>query len=129
MIRQAFRSRRLLILAGLLTIPVAAAWCLSRVTAPSPGSPELQFLSIRPGMSYREALDLLETAGVIRTYSKGTTKDGRTFQLYISLPPPEEVKECRIDIDDGWDCWSATLFLGEGGIVCEKSRVVDPRAC
>jgi hypothetical protein len=121
MLFHVFRSRRLLLLASLLTIAVAAGWSISRLTAPSPGSPEYQFLRIKAGMSYQEALGLLQYDGAgIRTYSKGTTKDGRTFQLFPSLPPPDEIKECRMDIDDGWDGWSATLFLGEGGVVTGK---------
>jgi hypothetical protein len=115
------RWRGWLILALVLAAPVASTWCLSRLTAPSPGSPERLFLSIRSGMAYQEALDLLNTAGGTRTYSEGVAKDGRTFHLYISLPPPDNIKECRMDIDDGRDCWSATLFLGEGGVVLGKS--------
>jgi hypothetical protein len=122
MIRDVLRSWRPLALVSLLTIPVVAAWSISWLTAPAPGSPEYQFLRIQAGMSYQEALDLLSCDGAgISTHSKGITKDGRSFRLYLSLPPPDDIKKCRMDIDDVCDCWSATLFLGEGGIVCDKS--------
>src|SRR5262249_39648983 len=121
MIRDVRRSR-LLVLVGLLTAPVVAAWIISRLTAPSPGSPEYQFLRIRAGMSYQEALGLLQATGSrVRVYSNGTAKDGRPFNLFVSLPPPDEIKECTMLVDDGADCWSATLSLGDGGVVRDKS--------
>jgi hypothetical protein len=113
---------RLAVLLLCSSLVAVAAWSVSRLTAPSPGSPEYQFLRIQIGMSYQEALELLQANGTsVRIYSNGTTKDGRTFNLYISLPAPNEIRDCSMLVDDGLDCWSATLVLGEGGIVCGTS--------
>src|SRR4051794_39753691 len=76
-----WRHRLLLVLALFV-----GAWSVSRLTAPSPGSLEYQFSRISPGMRYEEALALLPPDGWgIRTYSKGTTKDGQPFFMYLTL--------------------------------------------
>jgi hypothetical protein len=121
------RARRFrlgfVVVVGLLSFAVGAAWTLSLLTD-DPSDRQGIFLRIRIGMSLDEAIAAADKFGDCDAlYIEGQTRSGRSFDSLVvtprDLPIPQEVQHGVLSVEDT-NGDSVDVILGPGAIVTGK---------